>query len=75
MSWYAGAQRRNALLHSLGNLTLVTNKLNPELSNGPWEHKRPRIDEHGVLRLHQAVKNEPTWGETHIVERSQDLGR
>jgi len=69
----AETQRRNSLLHSLGNLTLVTNKLNPELSNGPWEHKRPRIDEHGVLRLHQAVKNEPTWGETSIVERSQDL--
>ena len=27
---------RERVLHSLGNLTLVNNKLNPTLSNGPW---------------------------------------
>lgn len=65
--------RRNELLHSLGNLTLVTNKLNPELSNGPWGHKRPRIEEHGVLRLHGGFKHSTVWGEAQIVDRGRVL--
>lgn len=65
--------RRNTLLHTLGNLTLVTDKLNPELSNGPWEHKRPRIEEHGVLRLHASFRHANHWGEHEIVQRSKHL--
>ncbi len=65
--------RRNRLLHSLGNLTLVTDRLNPELSNGPWGHKRPKIEEHGVLRLHTGFKHEEAWGEEQIVDRSASL--
>lgn len=64
---------RNTLLHTLGNLTLVTDRLNPELSNGPWKHKRPRIEEHGVLRLHASFKREEEWGEPQIVQRSRHL--
>ena len=69
----AETQRRNSLVHSLGNLTLVTGKLNPELSNGPWEYKRPRIGEHGVLRLHQSATQSESWGEQEIVDRAQML--
>lgn len=69
----AETQRRNSLVHSLGNLTLVTGKLNPELSNGPWEYKRPRLDEHGVLRLHHSATQSETWGEREILDRSCKL--
>ena len=69
----AESLRRNRLLHSLGNLTLVTNKLNPELSNGPWSHKRPRIEEHGVLRLHTDFKQIELWNEDEIANRSATL--
>ena len=31
---------RNRLLHSIGNLTLVNQRLNSALSNAPWEQKR-----------------------------------
>jgi len=65
--------RRNILLHTVGNLTLVTNRLNPELSNGPWRHKRPRIEEHGILRLHADFKHAADWGEHEIVDRSARL--
>src|SRR5262249_9989579 len=30
-------QRRDQLIHTLGNLTLVTRKLNPSMSNRGWE--------------------------------------
>jgi hypothetical protein len=36
-------KRRQELLHTLGNLTLTTNKLNAALSNGPWDGKRRAI--------------------------------
>ncbi len=69
----AEAAQRNVILHSLGNLTLVTDKLNPELSNGPWAHKRPRIEEHGVLRLHSTFRHMDVWDETTILDRSAKL--
>ncbi len=65
--------RRNVLLHTLGNLTLVTDRLNPDLSNRSWEYKRPRIDQHGVLRLHASFKNATYWGEDEILDRSRLL--
>ncbi len=69
----AESQRRNVLLHTLGNLTLVTSSLNPALSNGPWEQKRPKIDQHGVLLLHGSFKHHEFWGEPEIVNRSTEL--
>jgi hypothetical protein len=36
------AGRRDQLLHTLGNLTLLTKKLNTSVSNGPWDKKMPR---------------------------------
>ena len=31
---------RNARLHTIGNLTLVNQRLNSSLSNSPWQDKR-----------------------------------
>lgn len=43
--------RRTSAVHQLGNLTLVTSKLNPSLSNKNWEFKRPAIQKHSLVRL------------------------
>ncbi|UKA72239.1 DUF262 domain-containing protein [Arthrobacter sp. FW306-06-A] len=43
--------RRTSAVHQLGNLTLVTTKLNPSLSNKNWEYKKPAIQKHSLLRL------------------------
>ena len=40
---------RDRHLHRLGNLTLVTERLNPALSNSPWATKRPELNKHSVL--------------------------
>lgn len=43
--------RRTSSIHRLGNLTLVTTKLNPTLSNSNWVSKLPEIQKHSLLRL------------------------
>lgn len=43
--------RRTSAVHQLGNLTLVTTKLNPALSNRSWDFKKPVIQKHSLLRL------------------------
>ena len=45
------ANNRSRLVHTIGNLTLVTKRLNPTLSNGPWEHKRKELERHSIMLL------------------------
>jgi hypothetical protein len=45
------AERRESLLHTVGNLTLLTQELNPSVSNGPWDRKLESILKHSVLNL------------------------
>ncbi|MBR0669927.1 DUF262 domain-containing protein [Neoroseomonas soli] len=74
--------RRNALLHTIGNLTLVTKKLNPSLSNAPWlatspagKSKRAGLHSHSILRLNYNLvhDNEDGWNEEKIEARGTCL--
>lgn len=42
---------RTSSIHKLGNLTLLTSKLNPSVSNREWDHKKSEIRKHSLLRL------------------------
>lgn len=66
---------RDQLLHTLGNLTLVSNKLNPLLSNGAWPGKIAYIRQHANLNLNRELCNrwENQWDESHIRERGNAL--
>jgi hypothetical protein len=66
---------RNHLLHTIGNLTLVTDKLNPKLSNGAWADKRKAIAAHSVLRLNHELLATASegWAEEQILARSARL--
>jgi len=64
--------RRWVLLHSLGNLTLLTQPLNSEVSNGPFNLKRPEITKQSLLVLNsyfQRFSDDDVWSEKEIVER------
>lgn len=63
-------------LHTLGNLTLVTGKWNSELSNAPFEVKRPKLAEN-ALRLNSSYFSQdiPRWGRDEIIERTEVLVR
>jgi len=68
-------ERRNRLIHTIGNLTLVNKKLNPALSNAPWPEKRRALEEHSVLQLNRVLlaKAGDTWDEAAIERRSREL--
>jgi hypothetical protein len=64
---------RDAAKHRVGNLTLVTGKLNPKMSNGPWLDKRAALREHSVMRISADIRNAETWDEAAITERGEKL--
>lgn len=64
---------RNTLLHSIGNLTLVTSSLNPALSNAAWPTKRKQIRKYGALSLNRDVAEEEEWGESQIRSRAKEI--
>lgn len=68
--------RRQNLLHSLGNLTLLTQPLNSEASNSPFKIKRPEITKQSLLILNsyfQRFSDNDMWNEDTILERGKDL--
>ena len=66
-------RRRNALLHTIGNLTIVSKPLNSALSNGPWEKKRPELLKHSLLPINQDLHAAVEWGEEEVVQRGLRL--
>ncbi len=67
------SERRNRLVHTLGNLTLVNKKLNPSLSNAAWPEKRASLKTHSTLLLNNTLDSAPDWHEDAIVDRSRQL--
>ena len=70
-----GRARREALVHRFGNLTLLTKKLNPSVSNGAWQSKRNGILEHSALALNRWFQKAADWDEQAIEKRTEALGR
>lgn len=75
-------EEREARLHRIGNLTLVSDKLNPTLSHAAWldsaqgkKGKRGALDEHSRLQLNaRLVKSYPKkWDEAAIDARARTL--
>nr|WP_037830935.1 DUF262 domain-containing protein [Streptomyces sp. NRRL S-325] len=64
-------ERRQSLLHTVGNLTLLTGRLNTSVSNGPWERKRNDILVHSALSLNRSLPAQ--WDEESILARADHL--
>ena len=47
---------REANIHTIGNLTLLTAKLNSSVSNGPWKAKSEELTKHDVLLINKKVQ-------------------
>ncbi|HEX6904561.1 MAG TPA: DUF262 domain-containing protein [Thermoanaerobaculia bacterium] len=67
--------RRSTLLHTIGNLTLLTHSLNPAVSNGPWPKKRTQILKHSALNLNRPLEEYDEWDEDAILKRGRALFR
>lgn len=68
-------QRREDRVHRLGNLTLVTEKLNASMSNGRWATKKLKLNRHAVLLLNSTVvlDHPDVWDEEAIDHRTGEL--
>jgi uncharacterized protein with ParB-like and HNH nuclease domain len=64
-------EHRENMLHRVGNLSLLTKKLNPSVSNGPWERKLKEILKHSALNLNRTLPEK--WDEDLIEARSEEL--
>lgn len=69
----AAKKARRDALHKIGNLTLLTQKLNSSVSNGPWVEKADAILTHSPLNLNRPFKDVSTWTEKDIAARSSKL--
>jgi len=70
---HEASQQRDKLLHSLGNLTLITNSLNPAISNAAWQAKKPEILKFSKLNLNRYFHDVDAWDEDTILKRGQSL--
>lgn len=66
-------EKREALLHTFGNLTLVTEKLNPSLSNAGWSKKRSALQQHSALALNRQLLINEAWDENSIRQRNSQI--
>ena len=66
---------RDRVIHTIGNLTLVNDRLNASLSNAPWSSKRKTLANHSVLFLNKRLVNEgpEVWDEAAIEKRAKWL--
>jgi uncharacterized protein DUF262/uncharacterized protein DUF1524/RAMA domain-containing protein len=69
---------RDRAIHTLGNLTLLTGKLNSKVSNGPWMGtggKREGLEAHDVLILNRELlkKAGDRWSDEAIRNRTREI--
>lgn len=67
------ADARNALLDTLGNLTLLTGSLNISSGNKGFSEKRAKLEEHTGLFLNKWFLKKDHWREAEIRERGEAL--
>jgi hypothetical protein len=67
------AETRAALLHTIGNLTLVTEELNSSISHGPWPAKKAEILRHSALNLNRRLQTINEWTDDQIGKRTAEL--
>lgn len=66
-------ERRKAVVHVLGNLTLLTKPANIEVLNYAFDPEKKARLHASLLRLNQDVAAESRWDEQAIVRRAQRL--
>lgn len=66
------SRRREQLLQTFGNLTIVTQALNSAASNGPWSAKQIEL-RHSLLPINRMLHDYSTWDETSVAKRADAL--
>lgn len=66
-------RKRNRVLQTFGNLTLLSQASNSSTSNSNWTTKRPAILSHSLLPINQQLSNVDVWDEEAIAKRGEEL--
>jgi hypothetical protein len=64
---------RHACVHTMGNLTILTQPLNSSVSNSGWDVKKPQLLEHSLLPINKQLYGVDVWNEEAIAQRGADL--
>jgi uncharacterized protein with ParB-like and HNH nuclease domain len=67
------ALNRNQVLHTLGNLTLLTSGLNISSGKKSFEEKQKKLEEHTGLFLNKWFLKQEAWAESEIAKRAESL--
>ena len=70
---YHKIENRNKMLHTIGNLTILTSSLNPSVSNSSFDIKKQEIGLQSTVILNTYFQDKPIWDEDQIKKRSQYL--
>lgn len=65
--------RRNQVVHTFGNLTILTQALNSSVSNLSWTEKKPELMKASLLPINQPIICMAEWNEGTIIERGKQL--
>ncbi len=68
-----GKAERNKKLRTLGNLTLVTKRLNSKMQNAKWDDKKPELRRYSSLEMTTHYLDNDIWDENAIGNRAEDL--
>ena len=66
-------KRRDVLLQTFGNLTVLTQALNSSVSNSPWNVKKPALLTASLLPINQQLQAAKTWDERAIEQRAKEF--
>ncbi|AEM68420.1 DUF262 domain-containing protein [Mycoplasma putrefaciens] len=67
-------RKHKEYLNKIGNLTLVTSKINSSISNREWKYKKEKIEDKLFgLSLTKDIKENEIWGFAQIDERTNKL--
>lgn len=68
---YHRIEHRNKMLHTIGNLTILTDALNPSISNSEFSVKQKEIANQSTLILNTYFNGLSKWDEDDILKRSE----
>ena len=66
---------REGLIQTVGNLTILTGKMNSSLSNGPWAKKRKGLEAYSNLAINRELVALKAWDEESIRKRSLNIAK
>ena len=66
---------RNEAIYTYGNLTLLTDRLNPDVDNKEWKEKRKAIKKKSRLAMNLEIVEEEVWDEEAIKRRAEELAK